>query len=108
MPPFQPQFSALTLVKPDEQTPTTERFVLRAWGADVVWPAQGLQRVYLVSIVAETIAHPFHQISIARRPDDKPCSPRRWFKDLTDRQQVGQYLTADEGGCSGRLTLAEP
>ena len=96
----------LTMIKPANLHGMTGRYVLRAWPRRIKQPDGRMETILAASIAFERIRHPFRQLSLPVEVARPRCDAGPLIAGLTGEQVVGKLLSAANGGCNARLTLA--
>ena len=96
----------VTMIKPANLHGKSGRYVLRAWPKHVKEPDGRIETILAASVNFERIEHPFGQLSLPVEVARPRCDASPLIAGLSGEQVVGNLLSAANGGCSARLTLA--
>lgn len=98
--------AAVTMIKPARLGDLNGRYVLRAWPRRIRMPDGRIETILSAAVAFERIDHPFGQLSLPVEVAKPACDAGPLIAGLKGERVVGKLLSAADGGCSARLTLA--
>jgi len=98
--------ATLAMIKPAHLGGMSGRYVLRAWPLHVKEPDGRIDTILAATVAFERIEHPFGQLSLPVEVARPACDAGPLIDGLKGETVVGKMLSAADGGCGARLTLA--